>query len=241
MNFPRITALAVSLAAAAALPGPTQASLSIMSEVGGAPTGDSTWNMDVRVRLPDDIEGIRSWGSGGFAIGGGIVTGNRRDPYAPPVLSGSNGLGFGPDGTDQPTGRDTTRYLTSRTRWGSGSSGISIRFAEEQNYLGLLWGSVEADNVLSFYDGDTLVGMVTGDLVAPHATGGRSAGTYYVNITSTLAFDQVFFTSWTNAFEFDNLAWNSQAVSEPPGLALLGIALVGLGLAWRLRRPAQVA
>lgn len=86
------------------------------------------------------------------------------------------------------------------------------------------------------------MGQVTGSSVTPRATGNQGAhGTFYVNISSTVAFDRVGFTSNGYAFEFDNLAWNRQAVSEPPALALLGIALVGLGIAWRLRRPAQVA
>jgi hypothetical protein len=239
MNLLRTTALAVTLAAAAGpvfLAGPAQASLSILSSVGGAPTGVNTWNLDVGVATPDDIASIQFTGSAGF------VTGNRGGRYAAPFLSGNNGAGFGPSGGNQPTGQDTTQYLTTGSTNERGGAGVTINFVHDQQYLGLLWGSVDAYNILRFYDGTTLVGQLTGSSVTPQATGNQGAnGTFYVNINSTVAFDRVEFTSNGYAFEFDNLAWNRQAVSEPPALALLGMALVGLGIALRLRRPAQTA
>jgi hypothetical protein len=84
---------------------------------------------------------------------------------------------------------------------------------------------------LSFYDGATLVGSITGSDVTASPNGDQSInGTLYVNIDATgaTAFDRVVATSSQYAFEFDNVAFNPDPVPEPMGLSLFGTALLGL-------------
>jgi len=98
---------------------------------------------------------------------------------------------------------------------------------------------VDSYNTLSFYDGATLVGSLTGGQVTASPNGNQGVnGTLYVNITSTLPFDRVVATSSAFAFEFDNIAFNRTdptAVPAPAALGLFGIGLVGLALARRRR------
>lgn len=213
--------------------------LSVSWAVGGAPTGVKYVNFD---NLTPNTSGLlTATGPNGsinleITPNAKVAQGSQSGVYAAPVLSGGQGALFG-NPIGNPDGVDTTPYLTSGRTSDQGS--ITMLFSGPQQYLGLLWGSVDAYNTLAFYLGTTLIDTVTGTQVigVGQATGNQSAsGTVYVNINTTSAFDRVVATSTSFAFEFDNVAYNTTPV--PDGgttAALLGLAFTGLGFVARRR------
>ena len=203
--------------------GGAHAALIVSAAVGGAPAGVNYVNFD---NLPIGNAGGASGPIGvSFTSGdGAVVTGALVNRYAAPYLSNANGTLFG----DPNNGADATRYLST------GIGSVTLTFSSDQQYLGLLWGSLDNYNTLGFYEGLTLVGSITGTDVWANANGDQGAnGTYYVNIISDLAFDSVIASSTNYAFEFDNVAFNSRAfitrnVPEPASLSLFCTGLVGL-------------
>jgi hypothetical protein len=205
--------------------------ISVSGSVGGAPTGMKYVNFDnLSNGATGNLVGTGPNGSIALTItpNARVATGAVSGQYARPYISGSNGAGFASQNT---AGPDNTPYLTSGRVADGGS--IKMDFGSNQQYLGLLWGSVDGYNKLSFYDAsNALVGEVTGsDVVAsPNGNQGQN-GTLYVNIIST-PFRYVVASSTSFAFEFDNVAYNASPTGVPDSgasLGWLGLALVGLG------------
>lgn len=219
---------AVLLASASVQAIPTITS----SVVGGVPTGVNYVTFD---NLADGTtgSGVVGTGPGGsvtidFLGNSRVAQGSVGGQYAAPVLSNGQGSLF----SGQPDGVNTTPYLST------GTSSIKISFGSDQQYLGLLWGSVDTYNHLDFYtSSDVLLGTISGSQVTPAATGNQGAqGTFYVNINSD-PFRYVVARSTSFAFEFDNLAYSSRPVGVPDGgmsAGFLGLGLMGLAM-WRRR------
>jgi len=149
---------------------------------------------------------------------------------APYVWSANNGIGFGQPSGDQPTGVDTTPYLSSGVKPYNNLGGglITLSFTTPVTYFGLLWGSVDTYNKITFFNGATSLGSLSGAnvLTNPHGSQG-SDGSTYVNIFSDTPFTSVVIESnGSYAFEIDNVAYG-----VPDGgatMAMLGIGLMGL-------------
>jgi PEP-CTERM motif len=221
------------------------ATLTVTSSVGGAPTGISYINFD----------DLALGGSGGvstyvgsisvsFSPDAQVVQGAAAGLYAPPVLSNNNGVLFG----DPTNGADTTKYITSGSTGSFAGAQAVLTFPGLEKYMGLLWGSVDRYNTLTFYSGGTggtLLGSVTGGDVFAGANGDQGVnGTFYVNINSDTPFDTVVATSTQYAFEFDNVSFNvrnQNLVPLPASLWLFGSVLAGSGLFFGRRRKRQSA
>lgn len=234
--LPAIAAAAlVASTAAHAVPG-----YSISGSVGGAPTGVTYENFN---SLPLGTVTNVATPSGVIVTttpSAGVVQGGVSGLYAAPYLSGGNGSGFGPGGTDQADGPDATPYITAGSTGANPNSAVTLVFPSLEQYMGILWGSVDTYNTLSLYNGDTLVGTITGSDVIASPDGNQGVdGTVYVNIdalTSAYAFNEAVLTSSQFAFEADNLAFNPRPVPEPAGVAVLCLGLIAIGAA-RARKP----
>jgi hypothetical protein len=123
---------------------------------------------------------------------------------------------------------DTSHYMTS------GVGSLTASYSTPINYFGLLWGTVDAYNSITFRSG-TSSQTFTGSniLAAPGFTGVN--GSAYVNFFATpgTVWDKVTFSSSKANFEFDNAAIS--AVPEPAAVGLIGLGfgLLGLGVSRR--------
>jgi len=185
-------------------------------------------------------------GPGGFGSGA---------PPADPYLSGNNNMFFE---ASTPVGLDTTPFIYA----GNGAGSATMSFTGTQNYLGLLWGSIDFaegaggqhDNVLTFYSGANGTGSVVatidgldiantdGQIDADLTSDGNVGitGTAYVNLDVAGGFQSVVASSGNFTFEMDNIAYADYGSGVPDGgitAALLGSSMLVLGaLRRRLNR-----
>jgi len=201
----------------------------LSASVGGVPVGAGVYESFDSLAAAGGLsaQGITVTFSGTGA--GTITLPDAPGLYAAPYISGSNGAPFGNSQTD---GRNVTQYLTT------GIGEVTLQLDKPNQYFGLLWGSVDDYNSLSFYNGSTFLFNFTGLDVDGLANGNQgAAGTFYVNINSDTPFDRVVASSTSYGFEFDNVALavnptgpiGVSPIPEPGTYAMLlaGLAMVG--------------
>jgi hypothetical protein len=204
--------------------------LTFSSTIGGAPPNGSGITKE---NFDGSAPSILTLGSHAA-----LETGSQFNLYAAPYFSGSTAAAFGenPD-----TGHDATQYVAV-----TGSGTATLNFEAPEEYLGILWGSVDFYNKLTFYDASNkVIGQITGEQVEPGAWGNQGVGgTYYVNINSTDPFVKVVVNSGFNAFEFDDVAYSPTRQGTPVPLPdaqwLLATWLGGLGVMARKKHAQRI-
>lgn len=211
----------IALLAFAMTPGLARAQFNITARIGGTPlVGSATLqNFDGSTPSLLTLAGSAFLTTGSDAL----------NSYAAPYFSGTTAGYFG---ESPASGPDASQYVAVEP---TGSA--TFTFSTPQDYFGLLWGSVDADNSLAFYNSlGALIGTITGtQATAPLDISGDPGvnGTFYVNIMSPAPFSKIVATS-DSSFEFDDVAYagNVIPVPEPPSGAFmawgLGIAFVAL-------------
>ena len=143
--------------------------------------------------------------------------------YAFADLSGEHVLPFSVD-----TGRYA--FVTA------GLSPVTLTLAGDMQYFGLLRGTIDNYNTISFYNDGVLVASYTGtDIAALAGVPDTGSAVVYANFWASAGevFDTVVFASTQNSFEFDNV--RVAPTPLPAALGLFGSAIVGMG-AFGLRR-----
>jgi len=112
---------------------------------------------------------------------------------------------------------DNTKYLAvSILGDASGTTPVTIDFANPLDYFGLYWGTPSANNTISFFNGNTLLQSFTGDALYSIVP---STGAAYANFFAEPgeSFNKVVLSEISIAFESDNHAYKvaSQPVPEP--------------------------
>lgn len=245
IHSPRVQAFLAAgvLAVGMCFAGPAAQATTISASVGGVPSGADCYENFDSLPLGNTGGTTAACNIGvAFAPDAQAVQGNVSGQYAEPFLSNGNGTLFG----DPTNGPDTTTYLAAGSTGTHPGAAVTLTFSSQERYLGLLWGSVDDYNTLTFYQDGTQIAQFTGTDVGNAAGAGnciggnqQAQGTCYVNINVSDWFNSVVATSSQYTFEFDNVAFSTSHVSVPePGIAgmfMLGLLLLGAGYWFRKR------
>ena len=110
---------------------------------------------------------------------------------------------------------------------GTSSGPTTLTFTQGLSYFGFLWGSPDAYNQVTFWNGNTQLGSYNGSAVLAPPNGDQSFASFFnVSTIGNDVITKVTFASNGMAFETDNHAFVT-AVPEPETYAMM---LAGLGL-----------
>jgi hypothetical protein len=176
-------------------PGIVKAQLYLKADIGGVPVVNNATQETFDGPSPSFLT----------LSGPAFIVTSSSNQIAQPYFSGSTAAFFG---EPQANGPDTTGYVAVMV-----GSTATLSFSSPQYYLGLLWGSVDFGNALTFYDNaNNVIGTVLGGNLPTHGGDIGQNGTFYANIASTIAFSSVVATSNFNSFEFDDVAYSQEPV-----------------------------
>jgi hypothetical protein len=152
----------------------------------------------------------------------GVVQGTVNPTHSTPVASATNGsplymtAGFG-----SPL---TADIASSGAYLSTGFGTITLTFLQPETSFGLLWGSVDSGNLITFDDVSKF--SLTGAQVKGAASTFLPSGSIYVVVNTATPFKTVTASSTTGSFEFtDVVAANAPLVTvagEPPTALILG-------------------
>jgi hypothetical protein len=160
-------------------------------------------------------------------------------PYTEGLATYSNGSGSpfvigSVSGQYASPAGDSTQYLTVGSP--SRPNPVTITFSSAINYFGFYYGSPDTYNEISFFSGNTQVGVtLQGDDLLNPADGNWATGEFINFDVVGGTIDKIVLSSSQAAFETDNHAYVS-AVPEPISMALTGAGLLAVGCMRRLRR-----
>jgi fibronectin-binding autotransporter adhesin len=132
-----------------------------------------------------------------------------------------------PDSGFTASGTSIANYIVADS-----SSAITITFKTAENYFGLLWGSMDPTNTITFYNGTTVIASYTGMQLSSDGSGASlyPSSASYINFSAASVakdFTKIVLSDSSQFFEVDNLATGTAAVPLPASAYLM---LAGLGL-----------
>ena len=140
----------------------------------------------------------------------------------------------------------TTDPLASGNYLSTGTGSITVTFDRPEISLGLLWGSIDTSNSVTFDNGDTFTGAQIQALALGFAGNGYqgAGGSAYVLAVESDPFTSLTFSSGVTSFELASVVASVERISPVPlpasapmfGAALLGLA--GLGYAAKRKKAA---